>query len=316
MRRFFSYDLSALIIVIHLCRACSCMAENDPFERNNVIIILDSSGSMSETMRDGVTIKMAVAKAALKEVLRQAQEDIQIGLLVFSSSNLADPWVYPLGPRNDAELLHAIDLPEPGGQTPLGAYIKIGADRLLEQKAKQYGYGTYRLLIVTDGEANDQHLVDRYTPEVIARGVTVDVIGVNMITTHTLATQAHSYRRADDPDSLKTAISEVFAEVANSPADTNAAEAAFSEIAPIPDELATAMLRALAASGNHPIGETPITQQSPKPGPFQQPAPDPTPVPTDDKGDGFQYIIYLIVLVIVVFKILTALRRFKQRGRQ
>jgi len=92
-------------------------------------------------------------------------------LLVFSAKGVETDWLYPLGPRDDAKLMQAIDRPQPGGGTPLGAYLKKGTDRLLEERAKQFGYGTFRLLVVTDGEAGDKELVERYTPEVIARGI-------------------------------------------------------------------------------------------------------------------------------------------------
>jgi len=95
--------------------------------------------------------------------------------------------------------------------------------------------------------------VDRYVPEVVGRGITIDVVGVDMKTTHTLATMVHSYRRADDPASLKKAVAEVFAEVADTGSDI-AGEDAFSQLAAIPDETAAAMLSALSISGNDPIG--------------------------------------------------------------
>src|SRR5688572_14682498 len=116
---------------------------------DNVVIVLDASGSMNGALPGSKLNKMAAAKVALKEVLKKIPQSTRLGLLVFSARNLQDDWVYPLGPRNDAELFKAIDLPLPGRGTPLGQYIKIGADRLLEERAKQFGYGTFRLLVVT-----------------------------------------------------------------------------------------------------------------------------------------------------------------------
>jgi hypothetical protein len=224
--------------------------------RDNVVLVLDASGSMKDPMPGGRGTKMAAAKAALKTVLSQIPPTTHIGLLVFSARNLPDPWVYPLGPRKDAQLMAAIDLPDPYGNTPLGRYIKEGADRLLRERAAQFGYGTYRLLVVTDGEAQDRDLVDRYAPEVLARGITMDVIGVAMRQDHTLARKAHSYRRANDAASLQRAVAEVLAEVTRPQTDTAQADA-FAALAAIPAELAEAALEALSTSGNHPIGETP-----------------------------------------------------------
>jgi len=228
---------------------------------DNVVIILDGSGSMQEPMAAGGLTKMQAAKQALHEVLSQLPPTTQVGLLVFSS-NMRDDWPYPLGPLDAGRLTAAIDSVAPGGSTPLGQYIKKGGDRLLQQRSKQYGYGSYRLLIVTDGEAQDTKYVDRYTPEVVARGITVDVIGVRMQRAHTLATKVHSYRRADDPASLRQAIEEVMAEVSAGDVTDSTGADAFELLAAIPPEVAGAMVTSLSASGNTPIGEKPRARKS------------------------------------------------------
>jgi uncharacterized protein YegL len=227
---------------------------------DNVVVVLDASGSMGGKMKGSTITKMEAAKSALKEVLRQIPETTHVGLLVFSAKDLKDPWVYPLGPRDDARLNPAIDRLRPNAGTPLGQFIKIGADRLLQERQKQFGYGTYRLLVVTDGEANDQDLVDLYTPEVISRGIILDAIGVDMNQRHTLATRAHSYRSANDPESLKRAIQEVFAELGGGTKSNTTEEEAFALIAPLPLEAARAAIQALAVSGNDPIGVHPVAR--------------------------------------------------------
>ena len=286
---------------------------------DNVVIVLDASGSMKGSLQGTGLNKMAAAKSALKAVLKKVPQSTRIGLLVFSASNLQDDWAYPLGPRDDAALSKAIDRPEPGSGTPLGQYIKVGADRLLQERAKQYGYGSYRLLIVTDGEAQDQNLVDSYTPDVIARGITVDVIGVGMKGDHTLARKAHSYRRANDPSALSRAVAEVFAEVSTPVTDLAHAEA-FDLIAPIPNEVAITMIQALSTSGNHPIGE------KPKPAPLpssssgvKAPAPSiagtvPTTVggnsPPQSRAKGFPRWGTILIVVVIVL----ALRRVGRKS--
>jgi len=219
---------------------------------DNVVVVIDASGSMKNNMSGTGQSRMVVAKKALKEVLGQIPENTHIGILVFP-----DGWVYPLGPRNDSRLIQAIDRPQARGGTPLGEFMKKGADRLLEARKKQLGYGTYRLLVVTDGEAGDQGLVDQYTPDIMSRGVTVDVIGVDMRSKHTLATRVHSYRSADDPESLRKAISEVFAEV-SAGSGSQAGNEAFDLIAGIPDDTAAEIIKSLSTSGNHPIGDQPV----------------------------------------------------------
>lgn len=234
----------------------SCVRPTAQEFSDNVVIVLDASGSMRDPLPGTSTRKMDAAKTALKSVVRTVPSTTHIGLLVFSAAGVRNDWVYPLGARNDEELAKAIDRLEPYGATPLGKYIKQGADRLLEARAKQFGYGSYRLLVVTDGEAQDRDLVDRYTPEVMARGITMDVIGVGMSQDHTLATRVHSYRRANDPEALSRAITEVFAEIGGTSTDLAQAET-YDMLAGIPAEVASSMIQALSISGNHPIGTKP-----------------------------------------------------------
>ena len=229
---------------------------------DNVVVVVDASGSMGAPM--GGSTRMSVAKDALKQVLEQIPDTTHVGILVFPQGN----WVYPLGPRKESMLAGAIDSIQSGGGTPLGDYMKRGADALLEARKKQFGYGTYRLLVVTDGEAGDARQVEAYTPDIISRGITIDVIGVEMASRHTLATKVHSYRNANDPESLKQAISEVFAEVASGDAGQTG-EDAFELIADLPEATASAMLKSLSTSGNQPIGEAPSMRsvESPSPSP-------------------------------------------------
>lgn len=279
------------------------------YDYNNVVIVLDASGSMNSKLSGTSTRKIDAAKQALREVLKQVSADTQIGLLVFSSANLQNDWVYPLGPRDDAKLMQAIGLPEPKAGTPLGAYIKKGADRLLEQRARQHGYGTYRLLIVTDGEAGDVPLMERYVPEVMARGITIDVIGVDMKSNHTLATKVHSYRKANDPQSLTRAIAEVFAEVGGTQTD-GATEEAFAELAPIPTEMASAMITALATSGNNPIGSIkrmpPQTTSRVAPPAPAQPRHQPT-ASKASRGGGPKPIGQVLFIALIVVVVLAGL---------
>jgi uncharacterized protein YegL len=275
--------------------AMSCAWAQDVYT-DNIVIVLDASGSMDSPMRGLRVTRMQAAKEALLTALRQIPDTTHIGLLVFSGQGGAQQWIYPLGRRDDQKLVRAINLPMPGGDTPLGRYIKIGADRLLEERKKQHGYGTYRLLIVTDGEAQDRALVNKYVPEVIARGITTDVIGVDMQRNHTLATKVHSYRRADDPESLEKAVAEILAEVSSSGDASAAGEEAFEIIRPIPDALAASMLESLARSGNQPIGVKPKHSAPPADASSAKLHSTPPGQKTTDDGSGSTWVIIVCVL--------------------
>jgi len=245
--------------------------------RDNVVVVLDASGSMSGKM--GGMRKMAAAKKALNTVLKSVSDTTHIGVLVFSASNVKDDWIYPLGPVDKKKLVAAINRPEPYGGTPLGGYIKQGADRLLQARRTQFGYGTYRLLVVTDGEASDKAVMEKHAPAVMARGINLDVIGVGMSAKHSLAKMAHSYRKADDARSLERAVAEVFAEVSAKDDQGGDGENAFEAIDALPIEVAGAMIKALSNSGDHPIGTLPPKPKAP-PAPPAPAAPKPAPQPT------------------------------------
>lgn len=240
----------------------------EEYQNDNVVVVLDASGSMSGGLKGAGQSKMDAAKAALLEVLMRLPHTTKVGLLVFSGNDARfRDWVYPLAPPDYPKLRAAIMGPKPGGGTPLGQSMKMGADRLLQERQKQLGYGTYRLLAVTDGVADKPAEVDSYAKDIVARGITLDAIGVDMKSDHTLARLAHSYRRADDKASLQKAVTEIFAEISGKGAGAVADLAGdFELLAPLPAESAMAMIQALAASGNHPIGTAP-----PPPAPSPQP---------------------------------------------
>jgi hypothetical protein len=253
--------LAAASLVVLSGRPAKAQAPGVGQSQDNIIIVLDASGSMRQTMRGSNQSRMEAAKLALRTVLKDVPANTNVGLLVFSG-NLRNDWVYPLGPVDPQRLNQAIGRPQPAGGTPLGAYLKKGADALLKQRRQQQGFGTYRLLVVTDGEATDPELVEAYLPDVMSRGLTVDVIGVDMAQQHALATRVHSYRRADNPEQLVTAVSDVLAEVGGGDSG-QASQEDFEVIAPLPDTLAAEMLAALARpAGDHPIGEAPPPEQN------------------------------------------------------
>ncbi len=230
----------------------------EPLLSDNIVIVLDSSGSMRQPMRGAGMTRMQAAKKGLMAVLEQVPETTQVGLLVFSSSSGGQDWLYDLGPVDRDRLRRAIQMPRPGQATPLGEYLKKGADRLLAQRAAQHGYGTFRLLVVTDGEASDSHLVERYLPDLMSRGIIVDCIGVDMASDHALATRVHSYRRANDPASLEQAVREVIGEVGSADGrDTDAADVEpFELIAGLSDEMCVRLVQSLTRLANQPIGES------------------------------------------------------------
>ena len=274
-------------------------AEADP-NIDHVVVVLDGSGSMAAPM--GSVTRMDAAKTALTQVMKDVPATTHVGLVVFSAAQKNNDWVYPLGPLDYGRFVGALQSVIPKDATPLGTYIKVGADALLERRKAQFGYGTYRLLVVTDGEAtgtDEAEKVRDFPPDVMSRGITLDVIGVAMNSEHTLATKVHSYRNAADAAGLAKAVSTILAEVSGQGDQGGNAAAMFDDIQGLDGAVASKMLEALTVSGNHPIGTEPakelppeVTTNTPVSGPGSASAPsdtpsgrrDPTSVPESKSG--------------------------------
>lgn len=241
--------MQKFLIAAALCFCCATATADD------VVVVLDDSGSMSDSFVSGVS-KMNEAKKDLIKVLSQLPDDSKVGVVCMNVG-----WVYPLGKLDRSKLNEAVSQVGPTGGTPLGATMKIGADALLQLREQQKNYGRYRLLVITDGEENYPQMVDTYLPDILSRGILVDVIGIKMNAGHSLATKVQSYRNAADPASLERAIKAVFAETG---AGGDSSEADFEVIAPVPNEIATAALKTLGTYQNQPIGEKPtvVTDES------------------------------------------------------
>lgn len=220
-----------------------------------VVVLLDDSGSMKKEMQtaSGDEPRMSVAKTALSRVVEQLPEGTKFGLLLMNGSRANQGWLIPLAALDRASALARIDNVRAEGGTPLGQSMKTAMDELLALRSK-VPYGDYRLLVVTDGEASDPKVLASYLPDMVSRGVVVDVIGVGMASEHSLSQRTHSYRKANDAASFEKALTEIFAESASSGSNDDGA-ADFDRIAGLPDEFATEALKALTMAQNGEIAE-------------------------------------------------------------
>ena len=219
------------------------------FAGDSVVIVLDDSGSMNERMSGGVR-RIDAAKNAIKVILKQFPVDTKLGLLLLNGDRAKNHWAIPLQLLSVSQAVGRVESVNADGGTPLGDRMREGADALLQLREKQI-YGNYRLLIVTDGEANDAKLLSLYLPDVLSRGLMVDAIGVDMKQNHSLATRVHSYRRADDAQALSQAVQEVFAEKADSSGANSTAD--FDLLQALGDETAREALGALSKPNNTAI---------------------------------------------------------------
>lgn len=220
---------------------------------DSVVVVLDASGSMNDTMKTTkgkVVTRMEAAKTVLKSTLLNLPKGTHVGIVVFPYQD----WVYKLSPVEPTQLRNAIDGIQPNGGTPLGQYMKTGADALLEARKKN-PYGVHRLLIVTDGEANDGYAVTENMDLILSRGIVVNTIGVDMAKNHQLATKSHSYANAANPQALlKSVQTALSSEISG---DDKTSNEMFDAISFLPDSSVTTILASITRVQNQPLGQAP-----------------------------------------------------------
>ena len=178
---------------------------------SNFYFAFDMSGSMDEKCSG--KRKIDGAKEAVARFMKNIPDDVNIGLMIFGTRS-GDGYAetLPIGSGNKDEFLKIIESLQPGGQTPLGEALLASVDKITEQYKKQLGYGTYRIIIITDGE---QTGIDLKQPcNYLARHGFIGLysIGLCMKSSHTLKKYSLSYRDANNYEELEQALVEATAE--------------------------------------------------------------------------------------------------------
>lgn len=227
------------ILVALAMFVCSVASASD-----NIVILLDTSGSMDTAMKSSRVTRMKAAQDAICSVIQQMPNETKLGILTFNG------WIYPLDNLDKDKATQAVNATRAGGGTPLGQFLKDSTDALLEARQKNKGYGTYKLLIVTDGDATDTNLFNKYLPDVASRGIVLNSIGVDMGADHALSKKSRNYMRADDPESLNKAVTLSLAEV------KNAADSVgdFENLNGLDNDSAKVIIACVTDQANTPIG--------------------------------------------------------------
>ena len=180
----------------------------------NFYFIFDGSGSMKSKPGGACrgdqrsSTKLQGAQRAVHEFLAKVPDDVNIGLYVFDRDDRRE--VVALDTGNRDRFLHAIDNIQAGGGTPLAPAIHFGTDQLVEQYQRQLGYGEYRLVVVTDGRADEIPEAARYAAHF---GMPIYAIGLCIDDDHPLRRYAVSYRAADSFEDLAKGLEETLAEL-------------------------------------------------------------------------------------------------------
>ena len=180
----------------------------------NFYFIIDGSGSMArrtgracrgdQRFRD----RLEGAQWAVQEFLKKVPEDVNIGLYVFDTRGQRE--VVPLAAGNRDRFLSAVNGIWAGGGTPLADAILQGTDKLVAQYQHQLGYGEFRLVVVTDGQADKIPEAAQYASRY---GMPIYAIGLCIDEDHPLRRHAVSYRAADNFSDLAQGLEETLAEL-------------------------------------------------------------------------------------------------------
>lgn len=155
-------------------------AEGTP---GKLMLVLDSSGSMKEKVPGGQT-KIAAAKEALHQVVKQLPADQPVGLRVFGAKVFSrgdagacqdSQLRVPVGTGNQAQLNAAIDTYKPYGETPIGY--------ALQEAAKDLGSeGQRSIVLVSDGKPTCEPNPCEVARQLTKQGIDlkIDVVGLDV----------------------------------------------------------------------------------------------------------------------------------------
>jgi uncharacterized protein with von Willebrand factor type A (vWA) domain len=178
---------------------------------SNFYFLFDMSGSMDDKCSG--KRKIDGAKEAVTMFMKNIPDDINIGLMLFGTrSGHGYEEALPVGPGNKDEFLRVINSLQPTGDTPLGEALLASVDKIIEQYKKQLGYGTYRIIIVTDGEQTGIDLKQPCNYLGQHGFIGLYSIGLCMKSSHTLKKYSLSYRDANNYEELEQALVEATAE--------------------------------------------------------------------------------------------------------
>jgi hypothetical protein len=146
-------------------------------QKNNVLFIVDFSGSMKEPA--GSETKIAAAKKAFRETMNAIPASTNIGLMAFGQRRAKDctdiELLSPLGQRTAKELAGSIDNFEPKGETPIAASLLQAKDVFANQKSENNS-----IVLITDGreECNGNVCEAAEALKASGIGVKVHIVGL------------------------------------------------------------------------------------------------------------------------------------------
>lgn len=184
---------------------------------DNYYLVVDFSSSMNERACNSDESKADVVKRVLPEFILSIPSQTNIGLLVFDNEGVKERVPIDSVQKNRKNIFEFIKNAKPSNGTPLSTAVQKGYEKLVEQARRQHGYGRYRLVIITDGEANMGYNPKNQVDYISTNSpVIIDTIGFCIGKKHSLNQPGKTiYREASSPEALRAGLKEVLAEAPN-----------------------------------------------------------------------------------------------------
>ncbi|MCH2163333.1 MAG: VWA domain-containing protein [Marinovum sp.] len=177
-------------------------ATPDP-NRRITVIVLDDSGSMGGDMP---AAKQAVFQAV------QAMEDSDRVAVLALNRGVVLPFTDVVDARDVVG--PALDPVRPDGSTPLGAAMGNAQEMLAQEAAMARAFGTYRMIITTDGQADsDENLTQQVEGLAATTPIQVATIGIAISGGHVLRrNDLGSFVDVSNIEGLQAALTSAIAE--------------------------------------------------------------------------------------------------------
>ncbi|MEQ6886406.1 vWA domain-containing protein [Salicola sp. Rm-C-2C1-2] len=182
--------------------------------RANYMVVLDMSGSMATPECAGShESKAHAAKAAMERWLAGVPDEANLGLIVFGQQGTSIRT--PLGRNNRDPFLEAVHDASPEGGTPLQSAVAMAHQELERGARRQRGYGTYRLVVITDGEHSQGEDPRKEVGRIAghpANPIEIHTLGFCIEDSALNQPGTTIYRSAQNPEQLAQGLDSVLAE--------------------------------------------------------------------------------------------------------
>lgn len=182
--------------------------------RDNVMVVLDMSGSMEGSGCAGdFGSKSQAAKATLQEWIKTVPDESNLGLVAFVDSDTKTYVDLAIGNRE--MFMEQVTDFYPDGGTPLYDAVTQAEDELEEQALSQNGYGTYKMVVITDGEHSPGQDPSQAINSILdnpQNPIEIHTIGFCIEDSALNQPGRTEYQSAKNPDQLKAGLDSVLSE--------------------------------------------------------------------------------------------------------